>query len=292
MPDNLIKLENKKMKTKSILITFLILMIFPVIASAQIDFDSEDLNIDDFLDSESSELIPGIDLNGLLNVEILNPNPDLKINNIELIWSNDSYVPPLYQGRALPSIGSKILVDAVVVASGGNPSNLKYSWFIDDIFQKNKSGYGKNSFYFYASQRPGNSQTIKIQIFNDDRTIFEERIIQIPIVSPEIAIYPSNGNNYVADRANEVSVVLPDKEFSFFARPYFFSIEKFADFVFEWNFAGQEPIISSDYGANVLDLTITNKTENETTGKNLWLRVFNKFEKRQEASQIIKVKIY
>ena len=250
-------------------------MIFPVITLAQID--SGDFNID---------------LNELLNIETPDPNLSLKINNIELIWNNDSYVPPLYQGRALPSIGSKVLIDVIVNASGGDPSNLKYSWFIDDIFQKNKSGYGKNSFYFYASQRPGNSQAIKVQIFNDDRTIFEERTIQIPIVNPEIAIYPSNGNNYIADRANEVSVVLSDKEFSFFARPYFFSIEKFADFVFEWNFAGQEPIISSDYGANVLDLTITNKADNKTTDKNLWLRVSNKFEKRQEASQTIKVKIY
>lgn len=250
-------------------------MIFPVIILAQIDPNSFN-----------------IDLNQLLNIETLNPSPNLEINNIELIWNNDSYVPPLYQGRALPSIGSKVSIDAIVSASGGNISNLKYSWFVDDIFQQNKSGYGKNSFYFYANQRPGNYQTIKVQIFNDDRTVFEERTIQIPIVNPEIAIYPSNGNNYIADRVNKVSVILSNQEFSFFARPYFFSIEKFADFVFEWSFAGQEPIISSDYGANVLNLTITDKTDNEITDKNLWLRVSNKFEKRQEASQIIKVKIY
>jgi len=250
-------------------------MIFPVIALAQID--PGDFNID---------------LNELLNLETLDPNLNLKINNIELIWNNDSYVPPLYQGRALPSIGSKVLIDAIVNVSGGDPLNLKYSWFIDDIFQKNKSGYGKNSFYFYASQRPGNSQAIKVQIFNDDRTIFEERSIQVPITDPEVIFYSSNGNSHFSNQASTISTVLAGKKFSFIAKPYFFSIKKLTDLVFEWTLSGTNPIISSDYDASIFNLTISDKNANGTTESNLWVNVKNSLDERQKANGSMKINIY
>lgn len=193
--------------------------------------------------------------------------------NIDLIWSTNTYVPYVYQGRTLPSQGSEITVEAIV-----NISGLYYSWFVDGIFQEDKSGYSKNVFSFLVLQRPDAYHVIKSQAFNDDRSIFQEKSIKIPIVEPELAI--------------NSSTISPGREFSFVAKPYFFSIKKLTDLEFEWHFSGQEPIISSAYDASVLDLTIAGKEDIEILENDLWVSVKNKIEPSQKAFQTIKVLIY
>lgn len=216
----------------------------------------------------------------------------IAINKFELIWSADTYTPYGYQGRNLPVAGSKITVDAIVATSGGNAKDLKYSWFLEDIFQQNKSGYGKDNFYFYVQQRPGAYHTVRLQIFNEDRTIFEEKSIQIPIISPEIVFYSSNGNSHFSSQASTASIILADKKFSFVAKPYFFSINKLTDLVFEWTLSGKEPIISSDYDASIFNLTISGKISSETIESNLLVNVKNPKDERQKAFGSMKINIY
>jgi hypothetical protein len=223
---------------------------------------------------------------------IFDTNADVSIKSIDLIWTTDTYTPYGYQGRALPTEGSQVTIEALVETSGGKASSLKYSWFLDDVFQQGKSGYGKTSYYFYVNQKPGNFHKVKLQIFNEDRSVFQEKTIEIPIVSPEIVIYPSSGNSHFSDQASQVSTVLAGKEFSFIAKPYFFSIQRLTDLTFQWRFAGQEPIVSSEYDANVLDMTISGKEDKGTLEKDLWVDVTNKTETRQNATQSIKVQIY
>jgi hypothetical protein len=214
------------------------------------------------------------------------------VKSVDLIWSADTYTPYEYQGRALAAQGSKVEVEAIIEVSKGDASNLKYSWFLDNIFQRTKSGYGKSIFYFYAIQRFGAYHTIKLQIFNEDRSVFKEKSIKIPVVEPEIVIYPSNGNAHFSDQTSKTSFVSAEKRFSFIAKPYFFSIKKLTDLIFEWRFPGQEPIVSSDYDADILDLTISGKEDEEILESELRVNVSNKTESRQKASQIIKLEIY
>jgi len=203
---------------------------------------------------------------------------NIKINNVELIWSTDTYTPYEYKGRKLASPGSKITIEALVNTSNGSSADLKYSWFYENIFQKNKSGYGKDSFYFYANQLPKGAHTIRVQIFNDNRNIFEEKEIKIPIVDTELFITSS--------------IISPGREFSFKAKPYFFSINKLTDLEFEWRLPGQEPIISSDYSASVLNLDISEKDNQEVFENNLWLGISNKNGSKQKAFKTINFVIY
>ena len=245
-----------------ITISIIVLLLIPFITWAQFDFDNFDIG------------------------------PRITINSSELIWSTDTYTPYEYQGRALASQGSEVTVEAIVNVSGSNAGSLKYSWFLDDVFQRTKSGYGKDSFYFYVLQRPGAYHIIKLQIFNEDRSVFEEKTIKIPVVEPEVIVYPSNGNGHFSDQISKTSLVLAEKEFSFIAKPLFFSVKELTGLSFEWRFPGQEPIISSDYDANVLALTISGKEDEEILKNNLRVSVTNKTESRQKASQIIKLEIY
>ena len=217
---------------------------------------------------------------------------DVVLEDFDIIWSADTYTPIDYVGRALPVRGSKITVEAIVTILFGNTQNLKYSWFLDDVFQQSKSGYGKTSSYFYAYKGPGAKHVVRLQIFNEDRTIFEEKSIQIPITEPELVIYSSNGNSFFSKQASKISTITSNKTFSFVAKPYFFSINKLTDLVFEWTLEGQSPIRSSDYNASVLDLNITNKNTNEASKQNLLVNVKNSQAKEQGASKTIKINIY
>ncbi|HUT96148.1 MAG TPA: hypothetical protein VMW82_01100 [Candidatus Paceibacterota bacterium] len=217
---------------------------------------------------------------------------DVRINKFELVWSADTYTPYNYQGRNLPIVGSKVIISPIISASGGDAKSLKYSWFLEDIFQQNKSGYGKDSFYFYVQQGPGAYHTVRLQIFNDDRTVFEEKSIQIPIAEPEIIFYSSNGNSHFSNQASTIYSVLADKTFSFVARPYFFSITKLTDLIFEWTFSGKKSIISSDYDASIFNLTISNKDSRQTTESNLWVNVKNTLDETQKAFKSMKINIY
>jgi hypothetical protein len=257
------------MKIKIFLIIVLILSLLPLAGLAQFDFDFEGIFFDDF-----------------------NVDPYIALNDLELVWSTNTYTPFEYQGRTLPCQGSKVTIEAIVKVTGGDPESLKYSWFLENVFQRGKSGYGKDSFSFYVGQRPGAYHTIKLQIFNESRSLFEERVIQIPIVRSEVVVYSSNGNSHFSERTNNVSVILAGKKFSFIAKPYFYSIKKLTDLNFEWRFAAQEPVISSAYDANVLDITIFGKEDEEILEKQLWVEVNNKSDYRQKASQLITVKIY
>lgn len=244
------------------------LIIIPAAASAALDLNIEDL------------------LNDTTTIS------NIKINKFELIWSADTYTPYNYQGRNLPVAGSKITVNTIISASGGDIKTLKYSWFLEDIFQQTKSGYGRDSFYFYAQQKSGAYHTVRLQIFNDDRTVFEEKSIQIPITNPEVIFYSSNGNSHFSNQASKASAVLADQKFSFVAKPYFFSINKLTDLVFEWALSGKKPIISSDYDASVFNLTISGKNSSETAESNLWVNVKNSQAEEQTANQSMKINIY
>ena len=220
----------------------------------------------------------------------LDATTNITINRFDLVWSADTYTPFDYEGRNLPTIGSKIIVDAVISASSGNIKSLKYSWFLEDIFQKSKSGYGKDSFYFYIQQRPGGYHTVRVQVFNDDRTIFEERTIKIPVTEPEIVVYSLGNNSHFSSQANKNSIDVFSDKLSLVVKPYFFSIDKLTDLTFEWTLEGREPIISSDYDASVLDLSIANANKYKVES-NLWISVSNSQEPRQGASQNINLQI-
>lgn len=217
---------------------------------------------------------------------------EINLNSLKLIWSADTYTPFEYKGRALPTQGSKVTAEAMLNISGGNPESLKYSWFLDDVFQENKSGYGRMSFEFTIRRISGRSHLVSVQIFNESRSFFVERQITIPIVEPEVIIYPLNGNSSFSDEGNKASPIIAGRKSSFLAKPYFFSIKKLTDLTFEWRFAGHESTISSAYGANVLELNINEKKDNQILEQSLGIEIENKTNSFQKALQTIKVQIY
>jgi len=257
------------------------IIIFTLITLPLISLAVDDTNIIDSLNLNIDDLISGGQTTA----------PNITVNKFDLIWSADTYTPFDYIGRALPTRGSQVTVDAVVKISNGDAKSLKYSWFLEDIFQQNKSGYGKTSFSFYVQQFPGMYHTVRLQIFNEDRTVFEEKSIKIPVTQPELIIYSTKGNTYFSNQASNTSNVISGQKFSFVAKPYFFSINKLTDLIFEWTVAGQEPIISSDYNASILDLNVVDKNTSEISEQSLQINVKNPQAEEQNTYKSINLNI-
>jgi len=143
--------------------------------------------------------------------------------------------------------------------------------------------------YLYAKKPL--SHTIKVQVFNEERTIFEERTIRIPIVNPEIIVYSPLQKTQFPYHANKIHGITTGEKTSFIAKPYFFSVNQLTDLSFEWNFPNEETIESSDYGANVFEVIIS-KNENPNIIKtSLWINVINKLNSKQKTYQSINIQI-
>jgi len=213
------------------------------------------------------------------------------LQNIDLYWSTNTYTPLNYQGRKLPTKGSWVSVFADLKISGENPINLKYSWFLDGIFQENKSGYGKDSLDFMARRTNGLSHNVLLKIFNNSRSFVIERSIEIPIAKSEIFLYETYRGSYFSDQINEKYYIPSNETISFIALPYFFDVKKITDLNFKWTIPGQEPINASGYNANILKLTI--KKENQKTlEREIRVDVSKKLGTSQNSYKKIKIQIY
>lgn len=229
-------------------------------------------------------------MNDMFNEDV---EAEITFKTLELYWSTDSYVPFGYQGRALPTKGSSVTVEADLKISGGNPKNLKYSWFLDDIFQEAKSGYGKDDFEFAIRRVEGASHNVLIKIFNESRSFYVEKSIDIPIADPELVIYHKNNSKvnlpYVSSAKS--FEIISDMESAFLALPYFFNIKSLKDLEFEWKL-GTKSVKESSLKANIFGLKIINKEVGEILEETLKVTATNKLDSAQRILKNIKINIY
>ncbi len=74
----------------------------------------------------------------------------IRPSSITLLYeAPKSYIPLLYKGRSLPADGTEVKVTAFpqISEKGApvSPSNVSYSWYVNDEFYEDISGYGKQS---------------------------------------------------------------------------------------------------------------------------------------------------
>lgn len=225
--------------------------------------------------------------------EDFEPEIVLKKGSLTLYWSADSYVPFGYQGRKLPSKGSKITIEADLEILTGNPTSFKYSWFLDEIFQEAKSGYGRDSFEFWVKKLDNASHTILLKVFNESRSFLVEESITIPITKPEIAIYTKENNrmNLPYTTSIENLNMASNKESSFLALPFFFNIRNLRQLKFNWTFA-DKTYDESSLTANVFGIKIINKKTGGSLEQTLKVIATNRRQPDQRAQKTVKLNIY
>lgn len=114
-----------------------------------------------------------------------------------LSQAKDSYVPPFYKGKAMPSPSSTVKVVALpeirVGSSLINPKNMTYFWKKDYINNQDGSGYGKNSFT-YVNDYLEDSNNIGVVASTIDQKYSSTANINIGTTKPKIVFYKNDPN--------------------------------------------------------------------------------------------------
>jgi len=115
-----------------------------------------------------------------------------------LLWqANDSYVPPFYRGKAMPTPDSEVKVVAMPEIKSGSTfvdsKNMTYAWKQDYNNDQEASGYGKNSF-IYMNDYLDNSNNISVTASTIDQKYFSEASLDIGTTQPKILFYKNDAN--------------------------------------------------------------------------------------------------
>src|SRR3989338_4999797 len=162
---------------------------------------------------------------------------------VDILWNALTYVPPFYDGKALPSSEGLLLVTAFPEIKNGSgttmaPNNLFYEWRQDGSVVASGHGIGKRSIVVRSRVTSGIDTVISVIASLPDRSVQAENIVRIQTQEPVVLLYekhPLQGILY--ERALVESVTLTEKEFTLRAEPFFFSWEDVVPkkLLFQWS---------------------------------------------------------
>ncbi len=114
-----------------------------------------------------------------------------------LFQANDSYVPPFYKGKALPTPDSEVKVVAMPEArtSAGliDSKNMVYAWKRDYNNSVDGSGYGKN-YFLYVNDYLEDTNAISVRASTTDQEYSSEARITIRTALPKILFYKNDNS--------------------------------------------------------------------------------------------------
>lgn len=235
----------------------------------------------------------GSNTNTNFEVSILPENSSISIkktiniapSDIDILWEAvDSYTPPFYKGKALPTKQSKIKVTAFPNTSGLsqiNQKNLTYTWKNDFNTIKNSSGLGKNTYTFLNSEIK-NVEKIGLDIINQSGSYKSSGNLNINIVSPEVIFYkksPLEGILY--QKSIENNDFIEEDEVTIVVEPFFISsIENRNTFKYEWEINNTR----IDTPTNPFELTVRPSSRGGYATINFMIENINKLFQKVEKS--------
>lgn len=213
----------------------------------------------------------------------------LRSNEVDIVWEATSYVPPLYQGKRLPSPATSVRAESFARLARGNGSlisskDIVYTWRRNGALVAGASGRGKSRATFPAPLLFG-EDTLSVEAASLDGTLIAEKSVRVPSADPFVLLYhdhPLFGVLY--NSALGSSTVLPDVEATLAAIPYFSASTNpnSSSFTYEWKVNGtavptdpRDPhrltlnAASSDGTARV-ELNLTHATDWFMSAKGLW----------------------
>jgi len=148
--------------------------------------------------------------------------------DLDILWEADTYVPPFYKGKALPSSQSTVRVVPFpsFVGSDGyfNSKDLVYKWKAGYFGNPEDSGYGKNTF-IYKTGYAYNTDTIEATVSTMDGGLSVTKKTPIYVSEPKVVFYenqPLGGMRY--ENSLTSSFRFTNNEITVHAVPYFFSL--------------------------------------------------------------------
>jgi len=205
-----------------------------------------------------------------------------------LDWAADSYVPPTYQGKALPVRGSQVTVAAIptkkLVAS---PDKMYFRWLLDGKAQNYAKGQGQHSLTFTVKKWPGDYHEVEMQITSADDKLLDSYLVYVPVVAPEVTL-EENGRT----AATGEILVSTGQTAKLRALPFFFSTNRpTQDLTFDWFFEEERLDNPDGTDPDQLVMAVPQGELSEVLIKNVRLVVTNKRNADQQDSINLTVKI-
>jgi len=113
-------------------------------------------------------------------------------SRVDLLYEADTYTPPGYLGRSLPSLGSTVRVAAF---TAGSEQGLIFEWKKDGYNLPSVSGKGKNVLEFRAINPRSNGNVIELTVRKPDDSVYAKTSITIPLANPQIVFYPATSDD-------------------------------------------------------------------------------------------------
>jgi len=210
----------------------------------------------------------------------------IKPNSMILLWqAEDSYVPPFYRGKAMPTEDSEIKVVAMPETKNVSAKNMIYNWKKDYTNDQGASGYGKNS-YIYTNDYLEPTSNISVTASTTDGASSQSNI-NIGVAAPKISFYKKDTTlGIIWEKALEQGHRIFGEE-TLVAIPYFVSPKNLQHPSLIWNWSINNSPISVPIGKrNLLPL----KVEEGITGTSkVRLQIDNKDRIFQTASKEINI---
>lgn len=180
--------------------------------------------------------------------------------HIDLLMDSDSYTPPFYRGRALPSTGTQLHLQARVYFKHTDgalipSSSIIYTWSRNGEVIGSVSGVGHSSVTIPAPMLYG-TDTISVKAISMDNTLSGTASIKIASVDPVLTLYENHPLfGIIYHQAMSANTFIPDSEMTFAAIPYFAQAQSANDahLQYAWQ-VNSAPVAGND--SHVSEITI------------------------------------
>lgn len=203
---------------------------------------------------------------------------------IDIVVEPQTYIPPHYTGRPLPSSGSNVRLVALVEEAGAhNASQYNYTWRVDG--RTVDAVAGQNTLVITM---PSNSSQVDLTVRRGDIIVGEQRFT-LPAVQPTLIFYTVHPLYGLQDRGFQNSYTFNNSTVSLEAAPFYIptqAVSSLAETEIQWRVNGLE--ISSD-ADNRLRTTI--QRGNVTNGSLLRFNLFNPAAWQQQAQGTLRFEL-
>ncbi len=154
--------------------------------------------------------------------------------DVDILYESDSFIPPGYRGRALPSAGTNVRVQAVTrfVRPNGSlvpPESILYVWKRNDAVLADISGFGKSSALISAPQL-FSTDVISLEARTSDNSFSGVASVSYPSIEPQLLLYEDHPLfGLMMHRALSTQTFIPESEMTFDVMPYFAQAAGVAD---------------------------------------------------------------
>lgn len=177
------------------------------------------------------------------SISMINKRVSISPSEIELLWEPvNSYTPPFYKGKALPTKGSSIKAVAIPNTNTikSNLGSISYTWKNNNEVVEDSSGYNKNYYLFKDDIYSGDGNNITVVASSVENNYTAEKSINIPIYSSRVLFYkksPTEGVLYNNNIKN--NYIMSEDEMTVVAEPYYLDIKnKWNAFSYDWKING------------------------------------------------------